>query len=234
LLKRLLRRRWGNPPTTLASLDAYALWAAQYPAHAHNLLMETEERAMLELMPTLEGQTILDLACGTGRYLQLVTQRAGTFALGADNSQAMLRAGKQTLPTQRWVCAAVDAIPLPDASCDGVICGLALGHIPQVEDTLLEMSRILKPDGWAVISDFHPFVFMHGGKRTFTAAGGQTYAVEHYPHLYATYHGAAARAGLTIEKVLEPTLIGDRGKQVQPLTPSGTPVVIVYRLRKSI
>jgi malonyl-CoA O-methyltransferase len=234
MLKRLLGNRWGRSPTTLTSLDAYALWAEQYPAHAHNLLMETEEQAMRQLLPALDGQTVLDLACGTGRYLRLAQQHTGTFVLGADNSAAMLRAGQRERPELHWVCASVEAIPLPDARCDGVICGLALGHVPQVNGALREISRVLKPGGWALISDFHPFVFMNGGRRTFAAADGVTYAVEHYAHLYSTYHTAAERTGLRIEHVLEPGLVRTNMGQSRAPALSDTPVVIVYRLRKSM
>jgi len=41
--------------SVLEPAEAYALWAASYPAHAHNPVMQAEERAMLSLMPvTLE------------------------------------------------------------------------------------------------------------------------------------------------------------------------------------
>ncbi|MFN8447416.1 MAG: hypothetical protein U0521_02160 [Anaerolineae bacterium] len=44
-------------------LDAYALWAANYPPEVHNPLMEAEQTAMLDPMPSLAGQVVLDLAC---------------------------------------------------------------------------------------------------------------------------------------------------------------------------
>ena len=49
---------------------AYALWASSYPAQAHNPLMRAEERAMLGLMQGgLAGQRVLDVGCGSGRYM---------------------------------------------------------------------------------------------------------------------------------------------------------------------
>ncbi|KTF29416.1 biotin synthase, partial [Xanthomonas translucens pv. translucens] len=50
----------------LDPVDAYALWAASYPAHPHNPVMQAEQRAMLALLPpTLHGQRVLDAGCGS-------------------------------------------------------------------------------------------------------------------------------------------------------------------------
>ncbi|MBL8163790.1 MAG: class I SAM-dependent methyltransferase [Anaerolineae bacterium] len=226
-----LRKRWfaAPAPTTLSSLSAYDKWAAAYPPDAHNALMQAEQAALLNLLPPLAGKTVLDLACGTGRYALLALERGATFALGVDNSPAMLRAN--ALPLR--ALATTEALPLRNASFDGIICGLALGHLPRLDTSLREIARILKPGGWALISDFHPFIFLNGQRRTFTAPDGSTYAVEHYAHLYADYHRAAAEAGLRVDAVAEPRLGIDAGVRFANAdTRAGTPVVIVYRMVK--
>jgi malonyl-CoA O-methyltransferase len=194
---------------------AYAQWAATYPPHAHNLLMETEEAAMRDLMLPLEGLTVLDLACGTGRYGLMAKEQGAERVIGLDNSAAMLLAS----PLRLRVLATTEALPLGSQSVDVLLCGLALGHLPELALSIREMARILRPGGWALVSDFHPFIYLNGARRTFTTADGKTYAVEHYPHLYSDYHRAVSEVGLHIEAVAEPQL-------------NGAPVVIVYRLRK--
>lgn len=207
---------------TLSSLDAYARWAASYPPRAHNVLMQVEEAAMRKLMPDLHGQVVLDLACGTGRYGLLAHELGAKQVIGLDNSRAMLEAN----PQRQIALATSEAIPMPQQSVNLVLCGLALGHLPQLKPTLQEISRILKSGGVALISDFHPFVFLSGGQRTFTAADGLTYVVEHYAHLYADYHHASRESNLWIEDVVESSIeMNNNG--------AGTPIVIVYRLCKS-
>lgn len=219
MLNQLRRRlRPARELHILSSLDAYAQWAVNYPAHAHNPLMEAEEQAMLSLMPDVRGKTVLDLACGTGRYGRLALERGAITAIGLDNSVAMLRANKLRLIGQ----SSVEAIPLANQSLDVVLCGLALGHLPSLQASLSEISRILKSGGIALVSDFHPFLFLNGARRTFTGSDGQTYAVEHYAHLYADYHRVAQAVGLQVESVLEPKL-GDDAK---------SPVVIVFKFVK--
>src|SRR5215813_12764506 len=93
LWQRLKRRIVA--PRTLPSVQAYSLWAASYPPFAHNGLMQIEQAAMLQAMPILVQRDVLDLACGTGRYSRIAQEAGASRVIGIDNSEAMLRAGKQ-------------------------------------------------------------------------------------------------------------------------------------------
>ncbi|MBL8155990.1 MAG: class I SAM-dependent methyltransferase [Anaerolineae bacterium] len=223
LLARLWRRQ--SPPEPLRSVDAYARWAAAYPPVAHNILMQTEETAMLALMPPLAGQRILDLGSGSGRYARIAQTAGAASVLGLDNSPAMLHHNRFAVCVQ----SSMDALPLASQSVDGVVCGLAVGHIPALTACYAEISRVLVPGGWALVSDFHPFAFLSGGRRTFQAADGQTYAIEHYLHLYEDHHRAAHLASLTIEAIAEPRLPqSSTGSNL----PAPMPIVLVLKLLK--
>lgn len=231
MMKSVLRRlRSSSPPVTLASLSAYERWAANYPPHAHNALMQAEEAAMLQLFPPLEGQRVLDLACGSGRYGQIAIHQGAESVAGFDNSPAMLRVNQLSSKA----IATTEKIPLACESIDVILCGLALGHLPKLEKTFAEMARILRPGGYVLVSDFHPFIFLNGQRRTFTDAQGQTFAVEHYVHLYADYHSAAQAAGLTIDQVLEPRMGQDKNVRfASDSTSTGTPIIIAYQFQKT-
>jgi len=221
MLKRLGRRIFPQKPLkTLSSIDAYERWAATYPPYAHNPLMQAEESAMRSLMPDLKGRVVLDLACGTGRYARLAAENGAGLVIGLDNSMAMLT-GRGAEAGWKAGLATSEAMPLANSSVDVVLCGLALGHLPSLDSSMREIARILKPGGWALVSDFHPFLYLNGARRTF-AADEMTYAVEHYVHLYADYHRVAGEAGLRVEQVLEPGLSES----------SKSPVVIVFRFEK--
>ena len=230
MLKSLLSRlRSSAAPVTLTSLAAYERWAANYPPHAHNALMQAEEAAMLRLCPPLGGMRVLDLACGSGRYTQIALQQGAASTVGFDNSPPMLRVNNHGVKA----VSTSEAIPLKSASVDVVLCGLALGHLPALAASLSEIGRVLKHGGHALVSDFHPFIFLNGQRRTFTDAAGKTFAVEHHVHLYADYHAAAEKTGFVIDGVLEPRLGQDAGVRFHDgSTRLGTPVVIVYRFRK--
>ncbi len=190
-----LKRRLEKPIRTLASVDAYALWVSTYPPYAHNRLMQIEQEAMECLMPPLRDRTVLDLACGTGRYGLLASSAGARHIIGADNSRAMLRSG--SVPA---VEASMTCLPFTAESFDVVICGLALGHLPPdgMRLALAEMARVLHRGGEGLFSDFHPFLYLRGGRRTFTTQDGRSFAVEHYPHLPSDYFNAIQAAGMTL------------------------------------
>ncbi|HXV42569.1 MAG TPA: class I SAM-dependent methyltransferase, partial [Anaerolineae bacterium] len=89
LLTKLFKQK--NQPIVVDVLTGYAQWAKNYPAQAHNPLMEIEERAMLSLLPDdLSSRVCLDLACGSGRYMRLMRSRRAQQVFGVDYSADML------------------------------------------------------------------------------------------------------------------------------------------------
>jgi malonyl-CoA O-methyltransferase len=214
-LKRLLRWR----PAVLPSLDAYAKWAPRYPPRAHNTLMEVEEAAVRALMPDLAGKIVLDLASGTGRYGHIALALGAKQVIALDNSPHMLRANALS-----WRgLAACEALPLCSNSVDIVLCGLALGHLPELAPALCEIGRVLRRGGCALISDLHPDLFKHGARRTFLGEDGKHYAVEHFPHQIGEYAAAAAAAGMMLEDQRQPSLHGVNDER---------PIAVALRFRR--
>ncbi|OOG56561.1 class I SAM-dependent methyltransferase [Rhodanobacter sp. C03] len=201
-------------PPTLEPVEAYALWARSYPAHAHNPVMQAEERAMLGLMPaTLQGQAVLDVGCGSGRYMLHALRRGASRVTGVDLSPEMLqRAVAELGVLQPDVAAEVElvqgslaALPVPDALADLTVCGLVVGHLENLQQSLAELHRVTRPGGMLLCSDVHPIGHAFGWLRDFKS-GNQRYAVRHAQHLYSHWHAACATLGLQIERVLEPML----------------------------
>lgn len=215
--QRLLRPRL-RTLRPLPSQQAYRLWAGSYPAHAHNPLMALEEQTMRDLMPDLQGLTVLDLACGTGRYARIAVEGRASCAFGVDNSADMLRRSEVKGVAQ----SDMSTLPFPDNAFDVVLCGLAVGHLRDPGSTLKEASRVLRRGGMLLLSDLHPFQALKGAQRTFAGPDGQLYAVEHYPHLWGDYLRWAESASLRMDAIAEPAL-PEQGNQ---------PVVLVLRLTR--
>ena len=241
LIKRVRRRFKLRQaiPQTLASLDAYALWAATYPPIAHNRLMQVEQAAMLDLLPPLADRDVLDLACGSGRYTQIARDRSARRVIGLDNSVPMLRVGLQAGVTVQngapsLAQGEMDALPFAADTFDVLICALAIGHLPPTRmlATFIEIARVLRPGGAALISDFHPFLYLSGGRRTFNAPNGVTYAVEHTPHLISDYYAALRSAGLTLERLSEPAAVPDLHSAT--LHSAAAPAVLILLARKPL
>ncbi len=212
-----------SEPHELNSRDAYAQWATDYPPRAHNPLMRAEENAMLPLLPSLKGKTVVDLACGSGRYGKLALERDAAYVIGVDDSPAMIAAGLRAGVKLRFLEASMAEVPLQADVADVVVCALAIGHVLEVASVICEISRLLKPGGIALISDFHPKLFASGAKRTFTGHDGQTYAVEHHAHPPEQVRAVAKTANLEVVDVWEPRLWIDQNWQ---------PAVVIYRLKR--
>ena len=141
-------------PPMLMPAEAYALWAASYPARAHNPVMQAEERAMLALMPdTLQGEAVLDVGCGSGRYMLHALRRSAARVIGVDLSPQMLaRAGTElaalrTAADIDLVQGSLAALPVPDARANLTICGLVGIERSQIRAVVRHgVPRIADPD----------------------------------------------------------------------------------------
>jgi malonyl-CoA O-methyltransferase len=175
--------------------------------------MALEQAAMLDLLPGLAGARVLDLACGSGRYLAALAGRGAGYLAGLDLSREMLH---RAAPLGRPLAQGdLRRLPFAAQSFDLVICGLAMGHVAELAGAVTEAGRVLSPGGRLLYSDFHPLAALAGLQRTFRGDDGRLYAVEHHLHLYEDHHAACTRAGLVIESVREPRLMVDhpwRGK----------------------
>ncbi len=97
------------------------------------------------------GATVLDLGCGPGLTLGRLTG-AGLFAVGLDPSPAFSAEAAASGPVAR---GRGQALPLRDASLDGVFCECVLSATGDAAACLGEIARVLRPGGRLVVSDLY-------------------------------------------------------------------------------
>jgi len=203
---------------------AYALWAETYPPAAHTPLMDLEEGAMVRLIPPCGERRVLDLGCGSGRYLRLLRPQRPRVAIGVDFSPEMLaRARGLCAPLVR---GELRALPFAERSFDLVVSGLVVGHVPELAGFLREVSRVMRQGGTVVYSDLHPEGARAGWARTFRAADGSVYAVPHHVHSRSDHERACEAAELEIETIVEPEVS-------VPHPWRGRPAALVVRAHRS-
>jgi len=104
------------------------------------------------------GDRVLDAGCGTGRALPALRDAVGPSGavLGADLTPAMLeaavRAGRDRAGT--LLLADVTRLPVRSASLDAVFGSGLVAHLPQPEENLRELARVVRPGG--LLALFHP------------------------------------------------------------------------------
>lgn len=121
-------------------------------------------RMVVELAKIRPGETVLDLACGTGNLTLTAETYAGPAGKvhGIDASPEMIEtAQKKAARTGSAVdfqLGLAEKLDFPDATFDVVISRLAIHHLPGElkEKTFAEILRVLKPGGRVLITDFRP------------------------------------------------------------------------------
>jgi arsenite methyltransferase len=104
--------------------------------------------------------TVVDIGCGAGTDLLLAARQIGRSgkAIGVDMTADMLETARQAAQEAGLVhveLRAGDATSLPvnDSSVDVVISNGVLNLVPEKEEALREIGRILKPGGLVQIAD---------------------------------------------------------------------------------
>ncbi len=151
----------------LSVREGYDRWAHIYDV-TPNPVLALEERHLTNLLPDLVGQNILDLACGTGRWLPRLLARGARRVIGIDLSAAMLRvAGAKAGIRERLLLADCEQLPFPDATFDFALCSFALNHIHDLDIAARELARTLKGRGRLLITEMHPDAYAQGWRPGF-------------------------------------------------------------------
>jgi SAM-dependent methyltransferase len=100
------------------------------------------------------GERVLDVACGTGRLALDLAHAVGPGGnvVGVDLSAAMVDAARRRVAAHGIGNAVfermdAEALALPDASFDVVVCALGLMYMPDPRQALREMARVLRTGG---------------------------------------------------------------------------------------
>jgi ubiquinone/menaquinone biosynthesis C-methylase UbiE len=146
----------------VSAAEGYERWAPTYD-DAPNPLLAREERYLLPLLTELEDRSVIDVACGTGRWLEKLTRRGCTRRVGIDRSRAMLRvAGRKSAISGRLGEADCESLPFSNAAFDVAICSFALGHIGDLGSVARELARVTKTEADVFVSDLHPDAYARG------------------------------------------------------------------------
>lgn len=113
----------------------------------------------LSLFPEVQGKSILDAACGPGKYAETLISK-GAQVTGFDLSQRMIHFAKERNPDKGHFFVhdlSEPLVMLEDETFDCVLCALALHYIRDWTLTIQEFHRVIKPNGILIISIEHPF-----------------------------------------------------------------------------
>ncbi|HET9381524.1 MAG TPA: methyltransferase domain-containing protein [Streptomyces sp.] len=148
--------------------------------------------ALLDAAALSPGETVLDLACGTGFVARTAAARVGPagHVCGTDPDAAMLQVAAAHRPRHypdiEFTTAPADRLPFPDATFDAVLCQQGFRSLPDPAAALHEAARVTRP----------------AGRLAATAWAGHTRS----PYLSAQYAALARHGGQALADSLDAAL----------------------------
>jgi SAM-dependent methyltransferase len=147
---------------------ASALWWRKHPSACpygqrfwveppHPLITRARLREVLAPRP---GERVLEVGPGTGYYSLPVAEwvspggQLDIFDLQRQMlDHTMRRAAERGLENIKATQGDARRLPYPDGTFDAAFLTLVLGEIPDQDQALRELARVLKPGGWLVVGE---------------------------------------------------------------------------------
>lgn len=147
-----------------------------FPLPHRKILAEIEEEILTKfygcgspIPPALEGKTVLDLGCGTGRDVYLASKLVGEqgLVIGVDMTEEQLSVARKHLPRQmerfgyskpnvdfrQGFIEDLHSAGIEDNSIDVIISNCVINLAADKEKVFSEIFRVLKPGGELYFSD---------------------------------------------------------------------------------
>jgi len=123
-----------------------------------DVALRRRARWLISNMNLKKGDTILDVGCGDGFYLYLLSKIDSTFKLtGVDINVHSLKSAEANLKGKKvdLIQADVLKLPFPNDTFDKIIASEVLEHVNGDNSALTEINRVLKKGGIFVLSVPH-------------------------------------------------------------------------------
>ena len=117
------------------------------------------KKDLFNMMNPSPRQNLIDVACGTGDIAKLFLNKLGknSKVTCVDPNQGMINKGKEklnNLNNLKWVKASAEKLPFPKNSFDFYTISFGLRNTKNLNKTLTEAYRVLKPGGRYLCLEF--------------------------------------------------------------------------------
>jgi ubiquinone/menaquinone biosynthesis C-methylase UbiE len=182
------------PPLLVSPIEGHRIWSASYDDDP-NPLLALGMRVLSERLGPLRGLRVIDVACGTGRWMSAALSD-GANITGIDLCDEMLiAAARKPALEGRLALAQADGLPFANGSADLLLCAFAMSYFPSASGAIAEMARVTRRGGRVVVADLHPGANEAGWKRAFRS-NDSVYEIEHHSYSAAYLNAAAEQAAL--------------------------------------
>jgi len=225
-------------PSLTSAADGYGRWAPIYD-RSPNPLLAREERYLFPLLADARGKRIIDIACGTGRWIEKLATHVSESCVGVDCSAAMLEIANAKHLAGRLTRATCEGLPFANEIFDVAICSFALGHITDIESFAVEVFRVSKPGADFFLTDLHPVAYEQGWRVGFRdeRAAVEIETIPRQADEIMSVFSSSGFKGICHESLWleapERSIFARAGKEDRFASASQVPAIIAFHLRRS-
>jgi len=140
------------------SRESYNIKANDYDNTFDGKFTEKFKKLLLEEIKIKSNDSILDVACGNGSLLKMLSNKCDIKGYGIDISEKMIENAKSKCPDMIFEVNGCEHTSFENQMFDFVTVSAAYHHFPNVKAFAKEANRILKPQGILYIADvYYPF-----------------------------------------------------------------------------
>lgn len=181
----------------------YNQWSETYD-DVENKTRDLEKTAGQTMLAAIDGQSVLELGCGTGKNTAWLSKKAEQL-LSVDLSEDMMAKAKEKVAAANVRFQQAD-ITLPwgfvTESPDLITCSLILEHIENLGFIFEQAAKVLPAGGHFYICELHPYKQYSGSKARFETGKGVR-VLDCFVHHASDYFEAAVANGFTCEILKE-------------------------------
>ena len=117
---------------------------------------------ILEELKKIDFENLLDVGCGTGPMIELLTQEyPEKHYTGLDLTPKMIEtANAKHLPNAEFLVGDSENLPFQNGSFDAVICANSFHHYPNPQRFFDGVARVLRPGGVLILRDYTSSAFV--------------------------------------------------------------------------
>lgn len=109
----------------------------------------------LQFCKIMPEDTVLDLGCGRGATVNYLWEKHHIKAVGIDPSVKLIQTAKEEYNYADFFMGSGEKLPFPANSFNCVFAECTLSLMDDLDNTLKQVYRVLKEDGWFIVTDVY-------------------------------------------------------------------------------
>lgn len=152
--KRIIKRFFTKQDFDKLTKDFFDMKAPVYDVEELEVYSEESCMAVAEALKDKNYKSLLDIGCGTGHLISLLSKNKKADYVGLDLSSKMVEeANKKKIKYAKFVEGKADNLPFDKKSFDIVTCSESFHHYIDPNKAMREAYRVLKKGGYYILAD---------------------------------------------------------------------------------